>query len=72
MIQLKPKLTHNPEVQVFKKVKNKNQQEVNKVINRIKNNKDWFESVKKEAANRKIPIEEMLERSAKHVIKNRK
>ncbi|MCB9360372.1 MAG: hypothetical protein H6587_07305 [Flavobacteriales bacterium] len=62
----------NYEVQVFKKVKNKNQQEVNKVINRIKNNKDWFESVKKEAANRKIPIEEMLERSAKHVIKNRK
>ncbi|TXB64765.1 hypothetical protein FRY74_09955 [Vicingus serpentipes] len=62
----------NYEVQVFKKVKNKLQQEVNKIIERIKNNKEWFDKVKVEAENRGVSIEEMLKRSAIHVIKNRK
>lgn len=47
------------------------EEELARVVSRIKKNKEWFDNVKKEAKSRKISIEDMLERSAKHVIKSR-
>ena len=46
------------------------QEKLHAVISKIKNNSDWYEKVKKEAINRGVTLEEMLERSAIHFIEN--
>jgi len=58
-------------VYIFKKVKNKQEFEINTVINRIKKNKEWFSKVRGQAKDREITIDEMLIISAKYVLKNR-
>ncbi len=45
--------------------------EVLKIIDRIKADDNWFSSIKIQAKERGLTTEKMLERSAKHIIKNR-
>jgi len=59
------------EVHLFKKVKDKQEKEIFTIISRIKKDVEWFEKVKIEAKARSIEVDEMLEISAKYVIKNR-
>lgn len=47
------------------------EQEIKAVIDRITANKKWYKKVKVEAKKRKISIDEMLFKSAKHLIKSR-
>ena len=47
------------------------EQEILGVINNIKNNSDWLESVKKNAEEKNITLDESLRRNAIFVINNR-
>ena len=71
------------EVHVFQKtdeeqkkgyVENKDveaQNEINEIIERIKQNEEWFSKVNLDAKKRGVSVDEMLEISAKYVIRNR-
>lgn len=48
------------------------EEEVSRVIERIKNNNEWYNKVKQQAIERNISEEEMLRKSAIYTIKNRK
>ncbi len=46
-------------------------EEVQKVISRIKSDKKWLEQVKNDAKNRGLTTDKMIERTAKYVVNNR-
>jgi hypothetical protein len=48
-----------------------NEKEINKIINKIKENQKWFENVKKQAIKRNISIDNMLRKSAIYTINQR-
>lgn len=45
--------------------------EINEIVNRIKNNPEWFENVKKQAIDEGVSLNQMLLRSANYVLKKR-
>ncbi|OFX44968.1 MAG: hypothetical protein A2046_14905 [Bacteroidetes bacterium GWA2_30_7] len=51
---------------------NINNSEIQSQIEIIKSNKEWFDLVKKQAAERKISVDEMVRKSALYFIKNKK
>lgn len=55
----------------YNKYINADENEINKVIERIKSDKKWFENVKKQALEREISVDSMLVESANFVIKAR-
>ena len=54
---------------VIRENRKKSQNKVNRVVEQIKNNTSWLESVKKQAKERNLPLDSMLIRNASYYIK---